>query len=152
MFSNLSNQLQETLSQLTDPHHSAAADSVLSSSPPTAPSSRMHALDQLTNSLRSLQVQYSPQRVCRPSPNYCFGATMFNFTPVHAAGQERFEIPFESGVVGGAIRDEDMANIALSPISASSAEPAVQSHLSLMTPPRAPSHPPGRLRARALRF
>ncbi|KZO95012.1 hypothetical protein CALVIDRAFT_538488 [Calocera viscosa TUFC12733] len=61
MFSNFSNKLQETLSQLTDPHHSATADSALSSSPPTGPSSRTHALDQLTNSLRSLQVQYSPQ-------------------------------------------------------------------------------------------
>ncbi|KZO89843.1 hypothetical protein CALVIDRAFT_569568 [Calocera viscosa TUFC12733] len=62
MFSNLSNKLQETLSQLTDPHHSATADSALSSSPPTGPSSHTRALDQLTNSLRSLQVQYSPQK------------------------------------------------------------------------------------------
>ncbi|KZO95005.1 hypothetical protein CALVIDRAFT_186839 [Calocera viscosa TUFC12733] len=56
-------------------------------------------------------------------------ATVFNFSPGHAAGEERFGISFEQGVLGGTIKDEDTTNIALSPISPSSADPAVQSHL-----------------------
>ncbi|KZT61051.1 hypothetical protein CALCODRAFT_480216 [Calocera cornea HHB12733] len=56
MLTNLTTKLQSTLSQLTDAHHGSAPPG----SPPPGPSSRTHALDQLTNSLRSLQVQYSP--------------------------------------------------------------------------------------------
>ncbi|EJT97931.1 hypothetical protein DACRYDRAFT_102203 [Dacryopinax primogenitus] len=56
MFSNITNKLQETLSNLTDPHHGAPFNSD-SASPPLG-GSRTLALDQLSQSLRSLQVQY----------------------------------------------------------------------------------------------